>query len=142
MLSSTTRTETDYTGILVKDKVCFDSDTCVNDYEFFVATTSSACNNLLGLGPSQDSSRPNLINALVNDKKVDGNKVTLYLNWDESGQKLDVGTSNKDLIHGDYSYHSTSFENDDASSPSFQLTNFTYNGTQYMTNTAPLIPFN
>ena len=68
MLSSTTRTETDCTGILVKDKVCFDSDTCVNDYEFFVATTSSACNNLLGIGPSQDSSRPNLINALVNDK--------------------------------------------------------------------------
>ena len=52
MITYTTRSETNYTGILVKDKVCLNADTCANDYEFFAATEDTACYNVLGVSPS------------------------------------------------------------------------------------------
>ena len=34
------RTETNYTGMIVSDEVCLNHDTCVDDYQFFAATSS------------------------------------------------------------------------------------------------------
>ena len=69
--------------------------------------------------------------------------MTLYLSWNDTESRIDVGQTNTSLINGDWTYHDTHFENsDEDSSPSFSMTNFTYNGTEYMTSSGPLIPFN
>ena len=140
------RNDNNYEGMQVKDTVCLGegSDLCVDQFEFFAQTTNSACKNMFGVQPSLGSGTPNLIEGLFLAGKINANKMTMYLDWAETESMLDLGISNSEYIYGNWSNHNITFTNSASPSKavSFELDSFKFNGTEYLTAPATLVPIN
>ena len=99
---------------------------------------------MIGIGPASGSAKPNLINELYQQGKIDSNTATLYLGWTTSDvSKLDIGVKNSGYIKDDWHQHSIYFEssgNYEFPVPSFSLSNVTYNDTTFFKMNAPLVP--
>ena len=87
---------------------------------------------------------PNLIEGLFAAKKINANKMTMYLDWDEKASMLDLGISNSEYIYGNWSDHNVTFINSASPSQvvSFNMNSFKFNGTEFLSAPASLVPIN
>ena len=140
------RDDTNYKGMIVKDRVCLGEDElmCSSQFEFFAETKNSACKNMFGIQPSQNSDKPNLIQAMYAAGHINANMMTMYLDWNKEKSYLDLGITNSEYIVGDWSNHTIFFTNSASPSEaaSFEMSGFKFNDVEYLFELASLVPIN
>ena len=124
--------EGSYSGTIVSDKVCLEAAACVDGIEYLDSTTDDVCVSLFGIAPLPDSSSPNLITAIKDQKLIKSSRMTLYLDWNESDSRIDIGEARADLIKGDWTEHYAQYGKGSSGASSLNMTGFHYNGVSYL----------